>query len=126
MKIAIETIPHNQQRYDTVGDYWIDEDGTVQVRVSEMRDSTYEQAAILHELFELFLVQNRNISIDAIDEFDKSFEANRAEGNIDEPGDDINAPYRDEHCFATAVERMFIAANGKSWKEYDEAVLSCE
>ena len=37
MKINIETIPHGDQRYPTVGDYWDDSDGVVQVRVSEQR-----------------------------------------------------------------------------------------
>jgi hypothetical protein len=27
MKINIETIPHSDQRYPTVGDYWDDENG---------------------------------------------------------------------------------------------------
>ena len=46
------------------------------------------------------------------------------ESDDDEPGDDPTAPYHREHCFATAVERMLIAALGVSWADYDQAVES--
>ena len=31
MKMKIESIPHDEQRYPTVGDYWVDEHGVEQV-----------------------------------------------------------------------------------------------
>jgi hypothetical protein len=121
MKITIETIPHDRQRYNTVGDYVKYEDGSIAIFVSDLGNPVYEQAVILHELFELFMVLNRGIRVEDIDAFDIAFEAGRQPGNIDEPGDDPAAPYRNEHCFATACERMFIAAMGATWKDYDQA-----
>jgi hypothetical protein len=124
MKINIETIPHSQQRYPTVGDYWVDPDGTLQIRISDLGNAIYEQAVALHELTEMFLVLNRGISIGDIDAFDIEFERKRiGPEDIDEPGDDPKAPYQNEHCYATAVERMFIAANGVKWADYDVACL---
>jgi hypothetical protein len=41
MRINIEVIPHEQQRYPTVGDYWM-EDGVQQVRISGLPDWRYE------------------------------------------------------------------------------------
>lgn len=121
MKIVIETIPHDKQRYPTVGDYWIDEDGTMQVRISDLGNPGYEQAVVLHELTELFLVLHCGIAIEDIDKFDIAFEAARMVEDTDEPGDHPDAPYQQQHCYATAVERMFIAAMGEKWAHYDKA-----
>ncbi len=41
MDIHIKTVPHKEQRYNTVGDYWI-EDRVIQIRVSEMGNEDYE------------------------------------------------------------------------------------
>ena len=57
MKILIETIKHSEQRYPTVGDYWTDSDGTLQVRVSEMGDDRYALLVAVHEVIEAFLCQ---------------------------------------------------------------------
>ena len=122
MKICIETIDHNAQRYNTVGDYWVDLAGVVQIRVSNLPDQTYEQLIVLHELIELFLVQARGIPLSKIDEFDVRFEANRKNGNFDEPGDDPKAPYKQEHLIATGIEKILAAQLGVDWKTYDQAV----
>lgn len=114
MKINIQTIPHAEQRYDTVGDYWTDEDGTIQVRVSELGNPVYEQAVVLHELMEYFLCLKAGIKEEDIMAFDVS-----VLNLTHEPGDLPDAPYRREHCFATSVEMMFIAAAGENWDDYD-------
>ena len=123
MKITIETIPHSRQRYNTVGDYVKYDDGRIAIFVSELGNEAYEQAVALHELIELFLVLNRDIKIDYIDAFDIAFEAKRQPGNVDEPGDDPAAPYQNEHSIATAVERLFTAACGVKWHDYNKACM---
>ena len=45
-KISIETIPHAQHRYETVGDYWHPTDDSVEVRVSDMGNP--ETPRLLH------------------------------------------------------------------------------
>jgi hypothetical protein len=96
----------------------------LQIRISDLGNAIYEQAVALHELTEMFLVLNRGINIADIDAFDIEFERKRiGPEDIDEPGDDPKAPYQNEHCYATAVERMFIAANGAKWADYDVACL---
>jgi hypothetical protein len=116
MKIVIETIPHEAQRYDTVGDWWFDPDGSLQIRVSAMGDEQAEQLVAVHELVEVILCQARGVSTEAVDAFDLNYH------DAGEPGDSPSAPYRDEHCFATAVERMLCAAMGRSWSAYDDLV----
>lgn len=116
MKIIIETIPHLNQRYDTVGDWFFDTDGTLHIKVSKLSDPSHEYLIVVHELIEVLLCQHDGVSQEAVDAFDKAFSADRDE----EPGDDPGAPYRKQHCFATGVERMLAAELGVDWKAYEQ------
>lgn len=122
MKIIIETIPQSQHRYETTGDYWTEEDGTIQIRVTDMGNKDYEFFVAIHELVEQFLVDKRGITDEAITNFDIEFEKNA--GPTDEPGDIPNAPYQNEHCFATGIERMICAISGVKWDDYEKAVYT--
>ena len=73
----------------------------------------------LHELIEVALCEERGITCEQVDNFDKSFELHREPGNKDEPGDDPAAPYRKEHFFATNLERLLAAELGIDWAEYE-------
>lgn len=123
MRINIQTIPHNTQRYDTVGDYWIDSDGIWQIRVSEMSDWKKEFLVAIHELAELALITDRGINEEDIKSFDEEFEDKRTLGNFDEPGDEPTAPYVNEHCIATAIERLMCVELGLKWKEYEKVEM---
>ena len=124
MRIHVETIPHDMQRYPTVGDYW-DENGTEQVRVSEMKDWRYEILVAVHELIEMAITKHRGIAEAAITAFDVAFEHARESGLVQgEPGDQPDAPYRREHVFATNIERLFAAELDVDWPQYDEYVNS--
>ena len=116
MKITIETIPHDQQRYDTCGDWLWLADNHLQIYVSEIGDWGYEAVVGIHEAVEAILCRAAGVPGTLVDAFDKAYDG------IDEPGDAVDAPYRRQHCFATAVERMLIAALGVNWAEYDAAV----
>jgi hypothetical protein len=121
MRITIETIPHASQRYPTVGDWMFIEPNELRIRVSEMGDWRKEAAVAVHELVEAILCRNDGVSEAAVDAFDRSFDPEPDAFN-QEPGDDPGAPYHRQHCFATAVERMLIAALGVSWVEHEAKV----
>ena len=122
MRINIETIPHENQRYPTVGDYWY-EDGLEQVRISKMMDWRYEILVTVHELVEMTITKHRGISEEAITAFDVAFEKDREAGLASgEPGDQPDAPYRREHFFATNLERLLAAELDVDWFEYDQYV----
>src|SRR5580704_2235619 len=94
LNIDIKTIPHNKQKYETVGDYWA-RHGRQSVRVSDMKNAKYELLVAIHELIEQALVADRGITEEAINEFDIRFEEERKLGlhTIDEePGFDPYAP----------------------------------
>lgn len=123
MKIQIETIPHSDQRYPTVGDWWFEGD-TIQIRVSELSNWKFEMLIAVHELVEVLLCKHSKIKQADVDDFDKKFEAARQPENDDEPGDDVDAPYRTQHCIATGIERILAAEFGVVWKEYEEELNS--
>lgn len=127
MKITIDIIPHSEQRYPTVGDWlWFGDD--LMIHVSDLGDWKQEALIGIHEAIEALLCRDRGITQDDIDNFDFEFEANREVGNAmvgiahEEPGDDVDAPYRKEHFFATSIERLLAAELGVDWAEYEEAV----
>jgi len=122
MKIHIEVIPHEQQRYPTVGDYWT-EDGVQQVRVSRLPDWRYEILVAVHEIIELAITRHRGIPESVISDFDVEFERLRESRlRSGEPGDHPDSPYRKEHFFATSLERLLAMELEVDWFQYEEYV----
>jgi hypothetical protein len=115
-KIVIRAIPHAKQRYDTVGDWYVNEDGELTITVSSMKDWRYELLVAIHELVEVALCTSTGVTQQNVDDFDLAF---KGEG---EPGASKDAPYRNEHCAAEGIERMLAVLIGVDWPVYDEAV----
>lgn len=120
-EIYMRVIDHDTQRYETVGDYWIDDHDVLQIRASKLPTNKMELLVMIHELIEVILTEDRGIKEKDISDFDKKYEANRPEGNVDEPGDDCEAPYKREHCMATGIERIMASLLGVDWLDYDQA-----
>jgi hypothetical protein len=128
MEIEIKTIPHEGQRYETVGDWLIFKaskglpppvgEFKLLVRVSDMGDWRKEALVAVHELVEALLCHARHISDESVTAFDLAFNGSG------EPGDDPACPYRKEHFFATSVERLLAAEFGVDWIEYDSSVAN--
>lgn len=140
--IVVATIEHDKQRYPTAGDwFWLarearnaqewgeqDDQPTLVVRISDTGSWRYNALLAVHELIEALLCANDGVTQEQVDDFDQRFEKLRATMTplmaelLGEPGDHRDAPYRKQHCYATAVERMLCAAMGIDWVEYDAAV----
>jgi hypothetical protein len=122
---VVTEVPHRSQRYDTVGD-WIPGKPT-EIRVSRMRDKRYVFLVALHELIEYELCMMNGISDWKAVKFDRTFEMERNAGLHDdtaEPGDDPRAPYREEHAFATLIEKTVARKLGVDWVHYERTVAS--
>lgn len=120
MKLIIESIPHDNQRYETCGDYYNNSFGE-HILISEMPENSVRLVAI-HELIEKWLTESKGISEEEITKFDLMFEQERKEGKhgeFDEPGDDIRAPYRKQHKIATFIEKMICKEFGMKWSEHE-------
>lgn len=115
-EIRLRTVPHEIQRYNTVGD-WIDYGDKIEIRASSLSDEKLEFLILVHELVECGLCRFRGISQNMVDNFDLNHELESKETEL---GDLFDAPYRREHCFATAVERMLAAELDVCWSAYEE------
>ena len=130
MNVEIKTIPYAQQRYQTVGDFWIDKDGSTHFRINDMGSEDYAFLVAIHEQVEEYLTRRRGLAEPEIMAFDLMWEIERekgAHGEDEEPGHDPRAPYHREHVLAEVVERLLANQMGISWPEYEKAVnKSCE
>lgn len=114
MNIVIKIVPHKTQRYETLGDWYFDADGNLTICVSDTGDWRADTLVGLHELVEVMICKARGITEKDVTDFDLSHL------DSDEPGDETDAPYRDEHCIASGVERIVAGAMGYAWKEYED------
>ena len=110
---VIMTIPQDQQRYDTLGDWQLHKTG-VTVQVSDVGNPDYEFAVAIHELVEAYLCKKKGITTKQVDDFDMAY---KGDG---EPGDDKDCPYYHEHQTASAVEHIIINAMGIAWTQYNK------
>ena len=100
----MEVIPHERQRYETLGDYWTDPDGTLQFRVSDLGDWRYNFSVLLHEFVEYHLLMHKGITESEVLAFDLAVDPQSK--YADDPGFDPKAPYHWQHVFADTVERL--------------------
>jgi len=126
MDVSIKIIPNNEQRYETIGDWWIDKKGNLQIRVSEFEDERHSMLIAIHEMFEAMAAWVKHIEEPEVTKFDLWFEkesnAGRIPKTLEEPGMHPACPYNTEHQYATAVEMTLATLLGVNWWEYDEAV----
>lgn len=122
MNITVKTLPHEKQAYPTVGNWTFKEGGHLLVEISDMGNEDYQFLVGLHEIIEAYLCKKRGINEEDVTDFDKVFESHRLEGNTDEPGDHADSPYREEHFFATSIERLLAQILDVDWDEYTDAV----
>jgi len=124
MNINIRTISHSAHRYPTVGDWWYEDNGDIEIRVSKMGNWKYECLVAVHELVEILICKHDGVTQKSVDRFDIAFERRRKKGNNEEPGDDPRAPYKFQHGIATGVERILAVLLGVCWKKYEEKIYS--
>jgi hypothetical protein len=118
--IILKTIKHSEQRYKTVGDWFLNDNDIIEIRTSRLSDHKREFLILVHELIECGLCQFAGITQETVDKFDKAHQEEQDEVEL---GDLSNAPYRRQHCFATAVERMLAAELNVVWNDYEEELL---
>lgn len=128
MNVFIKTIPHNEQRYETVGDWWWEGKDLqdLQIRVSDMGNPVYEWLVAEHEINEALRCKKDGIDEKAVSDFDRSFEELREKFPYtigdQEPGDMVSAPYHKQHTGATQIERLSCQFHGEDWDKYSDTV----
>lgn len=137
LRVVIETIPHDHQRYPTIGDWQnatTGPDPVLVIFVSKMPPLKLgpkdipswklEALVAVHELIEALLCRSEGITAEQVDEFDFKFEEGLVGPADVEPGDHPAAPYKRQHSFATGIERQLAYALRVPWFEYEEAIES--
>ena len=114
--VHANVIPHQAQRYNTVGDWEEGHFGAPhQIWVSACGNPDYEFLVMLHELVEFWLCHRRGISKEIVDAWDNSHANN-------DPGADPQAPYHREHEFACRIEELVSHEMGIELPEYSRAL----
>lgn len=90
----------------------------LQVRVSPMSDWRREMLLAIHETVEALMCCHNSVTVAQVDKFDQEYDKTHT-FDLD-AGDERDAPYRHEHCLATAIERILCAEFGVVWSEYDK------
>lgn len=130
MDIEIKSIPHASQRYPTCGDWWVDDRGVLQIRVSSEMGSDSCFLVAMHECIEAVIAMRRGVTVQQVDDFDIAYEKAHREGGtlggerIDEsePGDDPSCPVFKEHGLATGIEAILCSEMGIPWAVHNDTV----
>ena len=114
MEIKIHILPSHQMRYDTWDDWQVDKDGNITFQIADAGNDLYNKICLVHAIIEELLTSAKGVSEETITKFDLEYTGD------DEPGEELAAPYRDEHLIAKAVEMLLCAKLGIPWKEYNK------
>jgi hypothetical protein len=121
VNIHILSVPNEEiklRKGFTGADWWWDDAGDLQVRVaSELEDWRERMALAIHEATEALMCKHNGVTVAQVDEFDANF---KDDNEIDvNAGDESDAPYRLEHTYSTAIERILTGVLQVDWKSYD-------
>lgn len=123
MNVSIRVINESAHRpFISGADWFFDDRGDLQVRVSKLSDWRREMCLAFHEAVEAVLCKFHGVSQKAVDAFDQQYEQTHASDL--NAGDDPLAPYQREHNTATAVERILAGELFVQWKNYDDELAA--
>jgi hypothetical protein len=124
-KIEINIVPLEEQRFETLGDYYEVAD-TLHFKITDTGNALHNKLILIHELIEQTLTEAKGISETDIMTHDLRFEEllkNREVEEDDEPGEHKDSPYRQEHIIAETVERLMLNhINKETFKQYTEKI----
>jgi hypothetical protein len=129
-RIVIEAVPQHAMRHpydqgrlapspgEHAGDWFFDDSGDLVIRVTgDNLDKPEALLVALHELVEAALCRREGVSQEAVDAFDSdfaSYEGSMKWAFADEPGDQLEAPYRPQHRRAMLIEHLMAQFMGLS------------
>jgi hypothetical protein len=119
MKIVISVIPHNEQRYNTVGDWQFALNGDLLINVSDLGNDYYNYLVARHEMDEAILCRRFHVDEEEVTKYDL---ANPDTAGNDTLSDNLDSPYFDYHNDALASEWQFGRLLGVDWADYTLAV----
>lgn len=123
-RVVIEAVPHNDQRYNTIGDWFFEQSNAVYdteklvIRVSDTGNWKWNMTIALHEFVEAVLCTCDGVTQEQVDEFDTKWQPH---DEVEEPGEDPKAPYHLYHTIAVDLETSFwLSMNHEDdWDSYE-------
>jgi hypothetical protein len=114
-EINIKIIHCSKQRFPFLwGDYWVDNAGVLQIRVSAYVNPDHAMCCIIHEIMEAWRCFRKGVTLESIEDFDKSHI------DCDDPGTLPDAPYHKEHMQSIEIEKLIYKQNGDDFNEYSK------
>lgn len=122
MKVEIKFIDHADQRYDTAGDWFWNEQGTLlTLHISKTADPKTDFAVAVHELIEALACKLNGVLQSEVDHWDMVEAAEETD-----PGLNPGAPYHHEHMTADKCERIFVEAVDLDWDTHNATLDQLE
>jgi hypothetical protein len=121
IKIEVNFKPLKEMRYPSLDDYYYKEDGTLVYDIADMGSVIYNKLNLIHAIQEEMLTNRKGTTEPEIAAFDVAFEEkikSGARSEDAEPGEEIGAPYRDEHLVAEGIGQMLMGYMGISVKVF--------
>lgn len=114
MKIIIEVVKQEEQRYKTLGDWQFsgEDDRDLSIRVSDTGYIWYNYLLIIHELIEAIICQLTGVKQEVVDKWDIDHP------DADEPGDLPGCPYKSAHKYAEYIEFSLCTMLEIKWYYY--------
>jgi hypothetical protein len=106
----------DQIRNGQLDDYGVDGE-RLWFEIKDTGIEGYNLLLLIHAIVEYLLTEGRGIPLAMIDKFDEDHP------DSEEPGDEVNAPYRNEHCLSIGIERIICAYLNIPWKVYEERLI---
>jgi hypothetical protein len=125
IETVIKSINLEDQRYETLGDYYI-KDGIRTFAITKTGNDLYDDLIFIHEFIEEVLTRNKGITEEQILAFDLQFEEKVKNGEIsedEEPGEQIDSPYKQEHVIAELIERLIINHLNIDFNTYNNKLI---
>ena len=109
-------IPRGLMRpqYQDGFDYWVDEKGTLQIRVAEFENPDFALYWAIHEILEAWRCAKSGIPLEAIEKFDS------LHPDHEDPGSLKEAPYHKQHMQSMTIQHILCEQDGYSYDEYME------
>lgn len=128
MQIRIDTVPHTSQRYDTCGDWQIEESYLrngpfITITVSNTGNEKESFLLAVHELIEAGLCYFAGVTSQQVDAFDLNWTPHEG---ANEPGADPAAPYFHQHWVAEHIEKRLADELCINWQEYESHLNALE
>lgn len=109
MRITVQTIPHEEHKFTTIG-YWSATDDEVVFTISELPNWRWMVSVLIHELIEWMWCEAHGVTTEECDAFDAMYEEGYRNGTISidkEAGYDKKCPYYKGHVWGDRISWIF-------------------